>query len=132
MGLKISFPGFKDAKIKEFPGGPVGVHAFTVRGPGLIPGGETKTPQPCTAAKKKKKKGISVVVFLIKRYNQGIFFNRLFGNWKPRASHCRVSFKIVLLNESLDPICHPFNVDLHGLYRPQICKEFSSNCHFHV
>ena len=67
MGLKISFPGFKDAKIKEFPGGPVGVHAFTVRGPGLIPGGETKTPQPCTAAKKKKKKRNKCCCFFNKK-----------------------------------------------------------------
>ena len=55
MDLKISFPGFKDAKIKEFPGSPVGVHGFTVGGPGLIPDGKLRYHKPCTAAKKGNK-----------------------------------------------------------------------------
>ena len=54
MDLKISFPGFKDAKIKEFPGSPVGVHGFTVGGPGLIPDGETKIPQAMHCSQKRE------------------------------------------------------------------------------
>ena len=46
--------------MKELPGTPVGLHAFTAKGLGSIPGWGTKIPQVHTVAKKKPQKGYIV------------------------------------------------------------------------